>query len=284
MPDGRLDARAFADIGRPERMNPGLGDLLRRAGRLESLVGRDVDALRLHALAGLFEGGQSAFLVEEAEIASRGGRSDEALDLLLESARIRPDWARARAALGYELSRRGRALEAIEHLREAVRLEPRWADVQYQFGLLLHAAGRNEDAMRAMETALGINPSYIVARIALANLLFDTRRAADAAPHFERIFEEGMNTPFLAGRFGYALHAAGDRNRAEELFLDSIAKDRNRAELLALYGQFLAETDRRLEARTVWDRALATNPPDRIRAEIETMRAEVSVEERRNDA
>lgn len=137
--------------------------------------------------------------------------------------------------------------------------------------------------MRAMESALGINPSYVVARIALANLLFETSRAADAAPHFERIFEEGMDTPFLAGRFGYSLHAAGDRNRAEELFLDTISKDRNRPELLALYGQFLAETDRRLEARTVWERALATNPPDRIRAEIETMRAEVAVEDRRND-
>ena len=284
MAGGRVDTRLLADIGRPERMNPGFADLLRRAGRLESLSGRDIDALRLHALAALFEGGSAAFLVEESEIAARNGRSDEALDLLQEAVHCRSDWARARAALGYELSRRGRALEAIEHLREAIRLEPRWADAHYQYGLLLHAAGRNEDAMRAMESALGINPSYVVARIALANLLFETSRPADAAPHFERIFEEGMDTPFLAGRFGYSLHAAGDRNRAEELFLDTISKDRNRPELLALYGQFLAETDRRLEARTVWERALATNPPDRIRAEIETMRAEVSVEDRRNQA
>jgi tetratricopeptide (TPR) repeat protein len=277
-----VEARALEDLGRPERMNPGFADLLRRAGRLESIGGRDPEALRLHALAALFEGGQAAFLVEEAEIAARAGRSDEALDSLRKAVRGRPDWAHARAALGYELSRRGRADEALANLAEALRLEPRWADVRYQYGLLLHAGRRDEDAVRAMESALAINPSYVVARIALANLLFESDRAADAVPHYERVLEEGMDTPFLAGRFGYALHAAGDRNRAEELFLEAIAKDRNRPELLALYGQFLAETDRRLEARTVWDRALATSPPDRVRAEIETMRAEVSVEDRRH--
>ncbi|MFN8178812.1 MAG: hypothetical protein U0167_12860 [bacterium] len=278
-----MDARALADLGRAERMNPGFSDLLRRAGRIESLTGRDREALRLHALSALLEGGKAAFLVEKAEIASRSGGTDEVLALLVEAAASRPDWAPARATLGYELSRRGRATEALEHFREAARLEPRWADVQYQQGLLFHACGKNEEAMRAMEAALAINPSYVVARIALANLLFESHRAGDAAPHYERVFEDGMDTPFLAGRFGYSLHAAGDRNRAEELFLDAIAKGRNRPELLALYGQFLAETDRRLEARTVWERALATNPPDRVRAEIETMRSEVSVEDRRHD-
>lgn len=278
-----IDALVLRDFGRPERMNPGFSDLLRAAGRLEALTGRDLAALRLHALAALFDGGLAAYLVEEAEVAARGGRHDESLDLLLEAVRLRPDMAPARAALGFELSRRGRAEEALEHLGQAVRLQPRWADVRYQFGLLLHGVGRNDDAIRAMDEALAINPSYVVARIALANLLFESNRPAEAAPHFERVLEEGMDTPFLAGRFGYALHAAGHRNRAEELFLNAIAKDRNRPELLALYGQFLAETDRRLEARTVWDRALAIGPPDRVRAEIETMRAEISVEDRGTD-
>jgi len=277
-----VDPRAFEDIGRPERMNPGFAELLRRAGRLESVAGRDADALRLHALGALLDGGPAAFLVEEAEIAGRGGRVDEALDLLHEAVRIRPAWAPGRAALGYELSRRGRAAEALEHFGEAVRLEPRWADVRYQYGLLLHATGRNVDAVATMHDALAINPTYVVARIALANLLFESGHAGEAAPHYERVLEEGMDTPFLAGRFGYSLHAAGDRNRAEELFLDAIAKDRNRPELLALYGQFLAETERRLEARTVWDRARATSPPDRVRAEIETMRADIWAEERRH--
>jgi tetratricopeptide (TPR) repeat protein len=283
MDANRPDARALEDFARPERMNPGFADLLRRAGRLESMAGRDADALRLHALGAILDGGIAAFLTEEADVALRCGRPDDSLDLLLEAIRARPHVAGARAALGYELSRRGRAAEALEHLAEAVRLEPRWADVRYQCGLLLHALGRNTDAVREMECALAVNPGYVVARIALANLLFDSARPADAAPHFERVFEEGLDTPSLAGRFGYALHAAGDRNRAEELFLDAISKDRTRPELLALYGQFLAETDRRIEAKTVWDRALSGNPSDRIRAEIETMRAEIAVEDRRHD-
>lgn len=280
---GRIQPGGLDELARPERMNPGLAELLHRAGRLESIAGRDADALRLHALAALLDGGRAAFLVERAEITSRAGSADEALQLLRDAAAARPGWARARAALGYELSRRGQAEESLEHFAEAARLEPRWADVRYQQGLLLHATGRNAEAVVAMEAALAINPGYVVARIALANLLFDAHRAAEAAPHYERVLEEGMDTPFLAGRFGYALHAAGDRNRAEELFLEAIAKDRRRPELLALYGQFLVETDRRYEARMVWDRALASNPPDRVRAEIETMRAEIAIPERRND-
>ncbi len=282
LPANRPDIHAFQDLGRPERMNAGFADLVRRVGRLEALAGRHAEALRLHAVAALLDGGFSAFLVEESDIALRSGRSEEALDLLREAVRHDPASARSQAALGYELSRLGRALEALGHLAEAVRLEPRWADVRYQYGLLLHATNRNQDAAREMECAIAINPSYVVARIALANLLFESERLADAAPQYERIFEDGMDTPFLAGRFGYALHATGDRNRAEEIFLNTIAKDRNRPELLALYGQFLVETDRKIEARTVWDRALAMNPSDRIRAEIETMRAEISVEDRKD--
>ncbi len=281
---GRVHPGRLDELARPERMNPGMSELLHRAGRLESIAGRDADALRLHALAALLDGGRAAYLVERAEIASRAGQPDEALRHLRDAVAARPAWARARAALGYELSRRGEAEESLEHFAQAARLEPRWADVRYQHGLLLHATGRNAEAVTAMEAALAINPGYLVARIALANLLFDAHRAAEAAPHYERVLEEGMDTPFLAGRFGYALHAAGDRNRAEELFLEAIAKDRRRPELLALYGQFLVETDRRYEARMVWDRALAASPPDRVRAEIETMRAEIAIQERRSDS
>ena len=281
--NGRVLPGALDEFARPERMNPGFAELVRRAGRLESIGGRDDDALRLHATAALLDGGRPSYLVECADLAARAGRLDESLALLTEAVRARPGWARARAALGYELSRRGSAADSLEHFAEAVRLEPRWADVRYQYGLLLHAMGRNDDAVNAMESALAINPKYLVARIALANLLFDEHRAAEAAPHFERVLEDGMDTPFLAGRFGYSLHAAGDRNRAEELFLEAIAKDRGRPELLALYGQFLVETDRRYEARMVWDRALAMGPPDRVRAEIETMRSEIAVPERRSD-
>jgi tetratricopeptide (TPR) repeat protein len=279
---GGPDRTRIAELGNPRLVNPGLGDLLTQAGRMESLAGSADEALRLFALAALFEGNRAAFLLERADLLIREGRHDEVLPLLQEAVEARPDWYQAHLALGYELSVRGVLKDALPHLEKAVTLRPEYPDVQYQYGLLLHAAGRNEEAIRTMERALTQNPSYLVARIALANLLFEDHREADAAPHYARVFEEGIETTSLAGRFGYSLHAAGSRNRAEELFLEAISQDQERPDLLVLYGTFLAETDRLFEARTVWTRALRCEPSaetrERIQALLDDARKDVGAE------
>lgn len=278
--DGRPSTQALRMLGHPDRMCAGFSDLLLRAAQHVSIAGDEKEARRLQALAALYSGDRTVYLVERGETASRHGKTDEALSLLREAAELQPENHRTRVALGYELSLQGLRDDALHHMEAAVRLEPRYADLPYQLGLLLHAAGRNDDAIAAMEQALHVNPEYVVARIALANLLFDASRPAQAAPHYERVLEEGMETPTLAGRFGYSLHAAGNRNRAEELFLEAIARHNDKPELLALYGQFLAETDRRIEALAVWDRALASDPPDWVRSEVEIMKDEVAAQRR----
>ena len=279
---GGPDRTRIAELGEPRLVNPGLGDLLTEAGRMESLAGSTNEALRLFALAALFEGNRAAFLLERADILARENRHDEVLPLLQEAVETRPDWFQAHLALGYELSVRGVLQEALQHMEKAVALRPEYADVQYQYGLLLHAADRNEEAIRTMERALTHNPSYLVARIALANLLFEDHREAEAAPHYARVFEDGIETTSLAGRFGYSLHAAGSRNRAEELFLEAISQDEERPDLLCLYGTFLAETDRAFEARTVWLRALRCDPStetrERIQALLDNTRKDVGAE------
>jgi len=270
---GHLATHTMRPFSHPERYNPGFAPLLLRAARNEGASGRTDAARRLHALAALYRGRLALFLVTEGEAASRRQDPDRSLELLREAVAASPDWHRAHQALGYELSVRGIVGEALHHLAEATRLAPRFPDVLYQYGLLLHAAGMNGEAMDVMGRALSANPRYHVARIALANLLFEADRAAEAAPHYEHVLDSGIETPLLAGQFGYSLHRAGDRNRAEELFLEAIARHRSRPELLAYYGRFLAETNRQLEANTVWERALASGPTPRLREEIEGMMA-----------
>jgi tetratricopeptide (TPR) repeat protein len=274
-----IDESRVAELGRPELMNPGLCDLLNRTGRMESLTGNAEEALRLFALAALLEGNRAAYLLERAEILNRQRKPEAVLPLLKEAVETRPDWFRAHMALGYELSVRGILEEALHHLEKAVSLQPDYPDVQYQFGLLLHGAGRDAEAIQTMERALHRNPQYLVARIALANLLFEERREAEAAPHYARVFEEGIETPSLAGRFGYSLHAAGSRNHAEELFLEAISQDQERPDLLCLYGMFLSETDRRFEARTVWTRALRCEPSAETRVRIQALLAHTQEDE-----
>jgi len=276
--DGPDEAR-IGELGRPEFLNPGLCDLLARTGRMESVAGHRDEALRLFALGALLEGNRAAYLLEKAEILSRERRQEEVLPLLRKAVEAGPEWFRPHMALGYELSVRGLAQEALHHMEKAVSLQSDYPDVHYQYGLLLHAADRNEEAIRTMERALQQNPNYLVARIALANLLFEERREAEAAPHYARVFEEGIETSSLAGRFGYSLHAAGSRNHAEELFLEAISQDQERPDLLCLYGMFLAETDRNFEARTVWTRALRCDPSPETRTRIEALLAGVDEDE-----
>jgi tetratricopeptide (TPR) repeat protein len=271
---GRVDETRIAQLGRPGLVNPGFCDLLKKVGRIESVSGDSEEALRLFALAALFEGNRAAFLLEKVEILSRSGRETEVLPLLTEAVQINPDWFRAHVALGYELSAQGIVSEALHHLERAVSLEPGYPDLHYQCGLLLHAAARNDEAIANMENALQCNPTYLVARIALANLLFDAKREAEAAPHFARVFEEGIETPLLAGRFGYAVHVAGSKRRADEVFRQAISQDNDRPDLLCLYGKFLSETDRSEEARTVWKRALGCGPSTETKTRIETLLAE----------
>jgi tetratricopeptide (TPR) repeat protein len=273
------DLDRIAALGVPDWLNPGLAELLERGARLESMSGRYREALRLYAVAALYRGDRAAYLVEKADILGRSGRGEEALPLLRESVRVNPDWYRSHLALGYELSVRGEHEEALVHLQQALRIKPGYADVQYQCALLLHASGRNVDAIEALKTALERNPQYLVARIALANLLFESKRETEAIPHFERVFDEGFQSPFLWGRFGYAMHTAGDQDRAEEVFLEAIAEDQDRPEVLCLYGLFLADTGREIEARTIWERALRADPAPDVQARIEGLLGNAPVDE-----
>ncbi|MGQ0723241.1 MAG: hypothetical protein ACT4PE_16965 [Candidatus Eiseniibacteriota bacterium] len=272
----RPDLARLAELGSPRMLNPGYADLFARAAATEAASGREEDALRLCALAALLRGNRAYFLVRRAEIRGRSGRSDEVLADLREAAAVDPTWYAPHAALAYELSGRGSRDEALGHAEITTRLEPYYADLLYQHGLLLHAASRDEDARGMMTAALRINPRYHVSRVALANLLFEAGREREALPHYESVLAEGMGSPLLLGRFGYSAHAAGHRARAEELFLTAISRDRDRADVLCLYGLFLAETDRTVEARAMWERALAAGPPPELRARIESLKSGAS--------
>jgi tetratricopeptide (TPR) repeat protein len=200
-PRERPDLARLAELGSPRMLNPGYADLFARVAATEGASGRQDEALRLCALAALLRGNRAWFLVRRAEIRGRSGRSEEVLADLREAAAVDATWYAPHAALAYELSRLGARDEALRHAEIATRLEPHYADLLYQHGLLLHAAGRDDDARDMMTAALRINPRYHVARVALANLLFEAGRAREALPHYEAVMAEGIaSRPELRAR------------------------------------------------------------------------------------
>lgn len=75
-------------------------------------------------------------------------------------------------ARGVELRASGRAPEALPLLLEASKARPQDADVWLNLGLAYSATGQFEPAMRALEEALRLAPDYGEAQVALARLAY----------------------------------------------------------------------------------------------------------------
>jgi tetratricopeptide (TPR) repeat protein len=89
------------------------------------------------------------------------GRLDEALPVLEEAARLRPENAFILYRLGLVLVRLGRPYEGLESARQAARLDP---DNLAFWGLLAWAAaysGEDDEARTAFEMILRLDPSYL---------------------------------------------------------------------------------------------------------------------------
>ncbi len=106
------------------------------------------------------------------------GRSEEALRVLQEVARIDPEHCNAHYNLGVTLIRRVRYQEAVAVLyRSLVCYEQAGhtggyiADTHYNLGIALAALGRFSDAERHFRTLLRIMPNYPRGRIALGEVL-----------------------------------------------------------------------------------------------------------------
>jgi len=146
------------------RLSPdNFGALVSLAGALDE-AGRRREAIELYRLG--------TALANE-------GRLDEAIGVLREAARVRPDDAKTHVNLGIALAQRGALDAARESLLEALRLDPEDGEAHYNLGFLLATQGELPSAAEHLEQALRLDPGDRQARQALESI---RRRLAGGPP------------------------------------------------------------------------------------------------------
>lgn len=145
-------------------------------------VWRDSETLYAHSLA---VNPASAWLRNSAahELMQRG-REREAIGLLEEALRQRPDYVDAIANLGVALAKLGRLQEAVPRFREAARLQPGRADVHQNLGMALARLGDAEAGKTQLREALRLNPRLAEAHDQLGIALAREGDLQSAARHF----------------------------------------------------------------------------------------------------
>ncbi len=152
------------------------------------------------------------------------GRDEEALLALDRAIDLRSDYVGALLNSLALLEKLGRIDAAIATSRRVLELEPENHIAHGVLGISLHAQGHLTEAETSYRHALAFNPDYSKVKANLAMVLHATGRIQEAIPLlFESVAAEPTN-PQLRGNLalalnGYALHSAGEKERAVLLSL-----------------------------------------------------------------
>jgi Flp pilus assembly protein TadD len=113
------------------------------------------------------------------------GRPGDALPLLIDARRVRPDFMPSRNLLALALASSGNTAAAIDELRDAVRHDPSRAGTWANLGLLLKDDGRFDEALDAYDQALALTPNDAQIRVNRVVALLRAGRWRDAWPDYE---------------------------------------------------------------------------------------------------
>ena len=132
----------------------------------------------LQSLMALYDSGQLALVVEQAQIltkqyaeayavwnlmgisAAQIGDLDQAVLAFKRVLAIKPDYAEAYNNMGNALKQQGKLEEAIEAYNKALAIKPDYAEAYHNMGIVLKEQGEREEAIEAYSKALTIKPDY----------------------------------------------------------------------------------------------------------------------------
>lgn len=152
------------------------------AGAAMADAGDDAAAMRLLNESLRLDPNLPDTLVNKALVHGRAGQLEEAIVLLRQAARQRPDDARIEFRLGTAIAETGDFAEAARHFSRAVQLGPGDIDSRTNYAMVLLHLGRTSAAIEQFHHALRLNPDHVELALTLAWLLATAPDATIADP------------------------------------------------------------------------------------------------------
>ncbi len=194
----------------------------------------------------------------------REQRRAEAIKLMDEALRARPDFADALCMGGYMLSECGKPQAAMRFYQRALELDASLIVAHVNFGKLLFAAGRFTEALASFTTATTLEPRDPDAWSSRAGALRELGRLEESVEAATRALELRHDFPEAAINLGNALLKLDRSAEALEAYLRASTPGPCLAKTLLGQGLALRSLGRFSEAATAFDRAAALGSPEAI--------------------
>ena len=149
----------------------------------------------------------------------RQSRRDEAIKLMDEALRLRPDFAGALCMGGYMLSECGKPNSAMRFYRRALELDASLVVAHVNFGKLLFAAGQFTEALASFVEATTLAPHDPDAWCSRAGTLRELGRLEESVEAAQRALELRHDFPEAAINLGNALLKLDRGGEALEAYL-----------------------------------------------------------------
>ncbi len=187
----------------------------------------------------------------------REQRRDEAIQLMDEALRVKPDFADALCMGGYMLSECGQPQSAMRFYRRALELDASLVVAHVNLGKLLFGAGRFTEALASFGAATDLAPHDPDAWCSRAGTLRELGRLEELAEAAERALELRHDFPEAAINLGNALLKLDRSEEALEAYVRASEPGPWLAKALLGQGLTLRSLGRFSEAVTAFDRAVA---------------------------